>query len=123
MRHALNLKGSDQSTALLYLIIPNRTPVTGQATTITALGKTFAEPSEPCRAKTQTSDASQTKMKKPLVDTAPQIPARIIPSGVIANAITPSINNQAPSFGWSASSAPTASSVGHCMTRAQADPY
>ena len=79
--------------------IPNSTPVTGQAKTITALGNSLAEPRDPCRTKTQISDASQTKMQKTLVNTAPQIPARIKASGVIANAITPSISNQPPRFG------------------------
>lgn len=82
-----------------HQIIPNMTPIAGQAKTIIALGNSLAEPSERCRAKTQISDASQTKMQRTLVNTAPQTPARIKASGVIAKAITPSINNQAPGFG------------------------
>ena len=93
----------------------------GHAATMTALGKTFAEPKEPCRAKTQTIDASQTKAKKALVNSAPQMPANIRPRGVIPSAMTPIVNSQEASLGRSDSNALTGSSVGHSITSARAN--
>lgn len=95
--------------------IASRTPNPGQAAIIIELGKTLAEPSEPWRARIQTIDTSQTKKKKALVNTAPQIPAKTRPSGVIPIAMAPIVNIQGDKFGGAVSNSLTGSSVGHFM--------